>query len=52
MNRFDELEALYELYNFKQMDKGELYDLISKLLTDREVFEHFFLYEVAKDVLR
>lgn len=33
------------------MDKQELYDLIKLLLTDKKVFEHFFLYEVARDVL-
>jgi len=51
MAKLKDLEALYERYNYKQKDKEELYDLINKLLTDREVFAHFYLYEVARDVL-
>lgn len=48
---FDELEQLYERYNYKQMDTQELYQLIHLLLTDKSVFEHFFMYEVAKKVM-
>jgi len=51
MAKLKDLEALYERYNYKQMDKEELYKLISRLLTDREVFAHFYLYEVARDIL-
>lgn len=51
MKSFDELEQLYERYNYKQMEKQELYDLIELLLTDKKVFEHFFMYEVARKVL-
>jgi len=51
MAKLKDLEALYERYNYKQMDKEELYDLISKLLNDRDIFAHFYLYEVDRDVL-
>ena len=49
MKSFDELEELYERYNYRQMDSNELYDLIEQLLADRQVFEHFFMYAVAKE---
>lgn len=48
MKSFDELEQLYERYNYKQMDEQELYELIKLLLTDQKVFEHFFMYQVAR----
>lgn len=51
MKTFDELEQLYERYNYRQMDNQQLYDLIKLLLNDRKVFEHFHMYEVARDVL-
>jgi len=51
MSRFKELEDLYEQYNYKKMNQEQLYDLVKLLLTDREVFAHFYLYEVARDVL-
>jgi len=51
MKNLKELEELYEKYNYKQMDKEELYDLVKTLLLDRKVFAHFYLYEVARGVL-
>jgi hypothetical protein len=51
MKNFDELEQLYERYNYKRMNKQQLYELIKLLLNDRNIFEHFFMYEVTGDVL-
>jgi hypothetical protein len=51
MRRFRELEDLYERYNYKMMDQEELNALVKQLLTDREIFAQFFLYEVARDFL-
>ena len=51
MGRSNEFEDLYERYNYKKMDKDELYDLVRKILTDKEIFAHFYLYEVARDAL-
>ena len=47
MKSYDELEKLYEGYNYQRMDKQQLYGLIKLLLNDRKVFEHFFMYEVT-----
>ena len=47
MKSYDELEQLYEGYNYQRMDKQQLYELIKLLLNDRKVFEHFFMYEVT-----
>jgi len=52
MATFDELENLYERYNYKQMDKDELYALIKQLLNERDVFEHFFMYEVMRGEMK
>jgi len=51
MKDFDELEQLFERYNYRQMDKQQLYELIKMPLFDRKVFEHFFMYEVYRDVM-
>ena len=51
MSKFKELEDLYERYNYKQMDQEDLYALVKQLLTDREILAHFFLNEVAREVL-
>jgi hypothetical protein len=48
MTTFEELEALYEKYNYKQMDNDELYALIKRLLNEKDVYEHFFMYEVMR----
>jgi hypothetical protein len=47
MKDFDELEQLFERYNYRQMDKQQLYELIKMPLFDRKVFEHFFMYKVT-----
>jgi hypothetical protein len=33
------------------MDREELYDLIRRLIKDPEVYGHFLLYDVAREVL-
>ena len=50
MDRFKELEELYERYNYKKMSKHELYQLVQTLLTDMEALIHFYWYEVARGV--
>jgi hypothetical protein len=32
------------------MDREELYDLIRRLIKDPEVYGHFLMYEVAREV--
>jgi len=52
MSSFDELENLYERYNYNQMDLQELRELVRRLCTDREVLMHFMIYETYREMIK
>ena len=52
MPSFDELENLYERYNYNQMNQQELRELVRQLCTDREVLMHFMLYETYREMIK